>query len=162
MNGNRLEVAGLTDASRPEILRIRTAVNDLETGWDEVKKLLASGPVIAEASTTTLVGARSAFVLPSPLSQYPRQLSYQSAAFLPIMNGDKVVGLITIGGIKQTLTGEMVQRYTNIADLLGTTLDKILEAEEKDKRHSEQEALATINQNENDLYKRDDHKDNLS
>jgi len=162
VNGNRLEVAGLTDASRPEILRIRTAVNDLETGWDEVKKLLASGPVIAEASTTTLVGARSAFVLPSPLSQYPRQLSYQSAAFLPIMNGDKVVGLITIGGIKQTLTGEMVQRYTNIADLLGTTLDKILEAEEKDKRHSEQEALATINQNENDLYKRDDHKDNLS
>ena len=146
VEGNRLEVAGLTDANKPEILRIRTAVDDLETGWAEVEKLLSGGPLIAEATATTLVGQRSTFVLPSPLTQFPRQLGYQSTAFLPIMNDNKVAGLITIGGIKQILTGAMIQPYTNIADLLGTTLDKIMEAEEKERRLSEQEAQATLNQ----------------
>ena len=146
VNGNRLEVAGLTDANKPEILRIRTAVNDLESSWSEVEKLLSSGPVIAEAAAVSLIGQRSAFVLPDPLTEYPRQLSYQSVAFLPVLNGSKLVGLITIGSPKHTLTSAMVQPYTNIAGLLGTTLDKILEMEEKDGQLSEQEALAYINQ----------------
>ena len=53
-------------------------------------------------------------------------------AFLPVLNGNKLVGLITVGSPKHTLTSAMVQPYTNIAGLLGTTLDKILEMEEKD------------------------------
>lgn len=146
VNGNRLEVAGLTDANKPEILRIRTAVNDLETGWEEVEKLISGGPVIAEAMAVSYVGDRSSFALPSPLTQYPRQLGYQSAAFLPITSGNKVVGLITVGSPKQILTSALVQPYTNMAELIGTTLDKIIEAEDKERQLSEREALATINQ----------------
>jgi GAF domain-containing protein/HAMP domain-containing protein len=162
VKGNQLEVAGLTSDNKLETIRIRTAVNDLEAGLDEVRKLLSSGPVVAEASTTTLVGERTTFILPSPLAEFPRQLGYQSAAFLPIMNGNKLVGLITIGGIKQTLTVEMIQPYSNIVDLLETTLDKILEVEEKGRQVSEREALAYINQGENDLSTRGNHKDKLS
>ncbi len=146
VNGNRLEVAGLTDANKPEILRIRTAVNELENNWENVEKLLSSGPVIAEAVAVSSIGQRAAFVLPGPLTQYPRQLGYQSAAFLPVLSGNKLVGLITIGSPKFTLTSVMVQPYTNIAGLIGTTLDKIVEAEEKDRQLSEQKALVYINQ----------------
>jgi GAF domain-containing protein/HAMP domain-containing protein len=146
VNGKRLEVAGSTDADKPEILRVRTAVKDLEFAWDEVQKLLADGPVITEAMAFNFVGDRRDVILPSPLTQFPRQMGYQSAAYLPIMSGSKLVGLITIGGSKQNLTSAMVQPYTNIADLLGTTLDKISEAEEKERQLSEREALASINQ----------------
>ena len=162
IDDNHLEVAGLTDATAQEILQIRRAVNDLETGWDEVKNLLTGDPVVVEPSTTTDVGQRSAFVLPSPLSDFARQMGYQSAAFLPITSGNKLVGIIAIGSIKQILTDEMLQPYTHIVDLLGTTLDKILKVEEKETLPSEQEALAFINQNKNDPSKRDNHKDMLS
>jgi len=162
VDANHLEVAGLTDVTTQEILQIHRAVNDLEVGWDEVKKLLTGGPVIAEASMTTLVGDRSSFVLPSPLSDFTRQMGYQTAAFLPITSGNKLVGIIAIGGIKQTLTDAMVQPYANIVDLLGTTLDNIFKEEEKETLPSEQAALASINQNESDLSKRDNHKDMLS
>jgi GAF domain-containing protein/HAMP domain-containing protein len=146
VNDGHLEVAGLTDANKPEILRIRTAVNDLETGWREVQKLLSAGPVIAESMPLNYVGDRSSFILPSPLTQFPRQLGYQSTAFLPIMNGLSLVGLITVSSPKQTLTSALVQPYTNMAELIGTTLDKIAETEDKERQLSEREALATINQ----------------
>jgi GAF domain-containing protein/HAMP domain-containing protein len=142
----RLEVVGVIDVSKPEILRIRTAVNDLESSWDEVRELLSNGPVIAKALAFNFVGDGSDVVLPGPLTQFPRQMGYQSTAFLPIMSGNNLVGIITIGGSKQILTSWMVQPYTNIADLLGTTLDKISETEEKERQLSEREALASINQ----------------
>ena len=78
------------------------------------------------------------------------------------MSGNKLVGIIAIGSIKQILTDVMLQPYTHIVDLLGTSLDKILKVEEKETLPSEQEALAFINQNENDPSKRDNHKDMLS
>jgi GAF domain-containing protein/HAMP domain-containing protein len=162
VDDNHLEVAGLTDATAQEILQIHRAVNDLETGWDEVKNLLTGDLVVVEPSTTTDVGQRSTFILPSPLSDFARQMGYQSAAFLPITSGNKLVGIIAIGSIKQILTGEMLQPFTHIVDLLGTTLDKILKVEEKETLPSEQEALTFINPNENDPSKRDNHKDMLS
>jgi GAF domain-containing protein/HAMP domain-containing protein len=162
VDDNHLEVAGLTDATAQEILQIHRAVNDLETGWDEVKNLLTGDPVVVEPSTTTDVGQRSTFILPSPLSDFARQMGYQSVAFLPITSGNKLVGIIAIGSIKQILTGEMLQPYTHIVDLLRTTLDKILKVEEKKTPPSEQEALAFINPNENDPSKRNNHKDMLS
>jgi GAF domain-containing protein len=73
-------------------------------------------------------------------------MGYQSAAFLPIMKSSHLVGLIILGGTKQLLTSTMIQPYTNIADLLSTTLDKISETEEKERQLSEREALASINQ----------------
>jgi GAF domain-containing protein len=162
VTGNRLEIEGLTDADKLEALKIRPAVNDLETDLEEVKKLLSGGLVIAEASVTSSLGQRTAFILPSPLTQFPRELSYQSAAYLPITNDNKLVGIIIIGGIKQTLTSEMVQPFTNIIDILETTLNKNLEAGEKERQLAERESLAYINQNETDLSKRNNHKDRLS
>jgi len=162
VDDNHLEVAGLTDATAQEILQIHRAVNDLETSWDEVKNLLTGDPVVVEPSTTTDIGQRSTFVLSSPLSDFAREMGYQSAAFLPITSSNKLVGIIAIGSIKQILTGEMLQPYIHVVDLLGTTLNKILKVEEKEILPSEQEALAIINQNENVPSKRDNHKDMLS
>lgn len=145
VNNNRLELAKAPDVSETEILRIRKAVKNLESAWDEVQNLLSLGPVIELARANNSVGDRSALTLASPLAQYPWQLGYQSVAYLPIRSSGKLVGLITIGGLKQNFTEAMIQPYTNIADLVGTTLDRISEAEEKERQLSQREALALIN-----------------
>jgi GAF domain-containing protein len=118
----------------------------LDAGWDENQKLLAGGSVIAESMPINFVGDRSSFVLPNPLTQFPRQLGYQSSAYLPISSGGKLVGLILVSSYKQTLTSSLVQPFTNMADLIGTTLDKIGETEEKERQLSERESLASISQ----------------
>ncbi len=114
VNGNHLEVAGLTDVNKPEILRIRTAVKDLESALKEVQDMLADGPVVAEATVLGFVGDRSDFIIPSPLTQYPRVMGYQSAAFLPVMSGKSLAALITIGGLKQNpyqCSGSTLHQY---------------------------------------------------
>lgn len=136
VNGGLLEVAGPNDVNQPEALRTDSAVQKLASRLNDVQRFLSGNPVIVEAKSLNL---------PAPLTQFSREMSYQSTAFLPIMNSAELAGLIVIGGQKQALTSALVQPYANMADLIGTTLDKLSETEEKEKRLSEREALVSIN-----------------
>jgi GAF domain-containing protein len=73
-------------------------------------------------------------------------MNYQSVAFLPILSNAKLVALVAIGARKQTLTNAMIQPYVNMTDLVGATLDKISEIEQKEKQLYEQEVVSSLNQ----------------
>jgi GAF domain-containing protein/HAMP domain-containing protein len=131
----QFEVEALTNSEEREALV--PAVRSLSAHLEEVEKFLSGSPVIADARSAGL---------PAALTRFPPQMNYQSAAFLPILSDNTLIGLVTIGGRNQTLTSAVIQPYANMTDLLGTTLDKITETELKEKQLSEREALASINQ----------------
>lgn len=133
VRNGQLEVEAATDPDEADALR--TAVRALSLNLDEVQKYLSGSPVIAEAASVNL---------PVPLTRFTQQLNYQSAAFLPVMSNNSLAGLIMIGGRKQALTSAIIQPYANMTDLIGTTFDKVTEAEVKEKQLAERDALASI------------------
>lgn len=135
VRAGRLEVAALTDADEEETLL--TALPNMDRNLGEVEKFLSGSPIIVDTTSTNV---------PTALTRFIRQMNYQSAAFLPTLREGKIAGLIIIGGRKQILTSAIIQPYASMADLIGTTLDKIEETEQKMEQLKEREALASISQ----------------
>lgn len=135
IRNGKLEIAALTDAD--ERASILTALPNMDRNLGEVEKFLSGSPIIVDIQSANL---------PMALIRFIRQMDYQSAAFLPILRNGKLAGLITIGGRKQVLTSAMIQPYASMADLIGATLDKIAETEQKIEQLKEREALASISQ----------------
>ncbi len=131
---DQVEIQAANDVGDPEILR--RAVHDLEVDLDVVQKYLSGSPVIIETRSMTL---------PVPLMKFVRQMSYQSVAFVPILSSARLAGLIIIGGRKINLTSATIQPYVNLAELGGTTLEKISDASRLEQQLKEREALASIN-----------------
>jgi GAF domain-containing protein/HAMP domain-containing protein len=130
----RLGVEAVTDLD--DMQALPAAIRNLEANLSTVEKFLSGNPLIAEVKSTNL---------PAPLTDFPQQMNYQSVAFLPILSNAKLVALFAIGARKQTLTSAMVRPYADMADLVGTTLDRISDTEQKEKRLSEQEVLSSLN-----------------
>jgi len=129
----RLEIEAHLDAE--EGLPLRSAVQNLEVDLEEVRRFLAGTAVIAEANSPGL---------PLSLTRYARQMNCQSVAFLPILQGGNLVALATLGARTQTLTSAMLQPYANLCDLVGLTLERLAQTEQREKRLAEQKALASI------------------
>ena len=130
-----LSIAQPMDADLPESVRAQIAVRMLQERLDELKKLMASGTVVGETESGTL---------PVPLSQFARQVGYQSVAFLPVLAADKLSALAVIGGQTRGLHHAAIQPYANLADLTGITLEKIEEAAARERELSERESLSAI------------------
>ncbi len=132
VNDGRLEIEAL-DAE--EGLSLRSAVRNLEVDLEEVRRFLAGTAVIAEASSPGL---------PLSLTRYTREMNCQSVAFLPILQGGKLVALATLGARTQTLTSAMLQPYVNMCDLVSIALERLAQTEQREKLLAEQKALASI------------------
>ncbi len=134
---NRLSIAEENTSDRPEMARANSAVHILEGRLDEIEKHLESGPVVADTEATNL---------PVAFSQFARQLGYQAIAFLPVYAGDHLAALATMGSPTRNLNNVVIQPYTNLADLTGSALERIVDASSKEKQLAERESLSAINQ----------------
>lgn len=135
LQNGRLNIETLTDGDESEA--ILAALPNMDRNLAEVDKFLSGSPIIVDTTSTHV---------PMALTRFIRQMNYQSAAFLPLLQGGRLAGLIIIGGRKQTLTSAIIQPYASMADLVGATLDKIEEADQKLEQLKEREALASVSQ----------------
>ena len=135
INAKKIELVALSDPD--ETRALQHAMLSLEAGLDEMQRFLSGSPVIADGRSQNL---------PSVLTHFPLEMGYLSAAFLPITLGTSLAALIILGGRKQPLNSAIVQPYASMTDLIGTTLEKLEEASQKEERLNEREALASINE----------------
>ncbi len=120
-----------------ELAALHKAIDNLEPDLEEMEKFLSGSPVIADVGSANM---------PEAMIRLPQELRYKSIAYIPILRHDQLAGLILIGGRQLTLTSAIIQPYANLTNLIGATLEKISEAELKQKELAEREALATISQ----------------
>ena len=78
----------------------------LEERLEDVSKALAGNPVVSDTDSPNL---------PPVLGQFARHLGYQAVAFLPILTGNKLAGLITLGAAKHGISHSAIQPYANLA-----------------------------------------------
>ena len=79
--------------------------------------------------------------LPAALGQFARHLGYQAAAFLPIISADKLGRPGHSASQKRGINSMAIQPYANLADLVGTALDRIAESVAQERQLSERQAL---------------------
>jgi GAF domain-containing protein/HAMP domain-containing protein len=141
---NRFETVSANEREVKNALE--TAVDTLASNVSEIQKFLSGNPIIIEEDTTGL---------PATLKRFVSQLNHQSVALLPITQGNKLAGLILLGGRKQVLTSAIVQPYVGMTDLINAGLDKIAAATERQDRLLELESINSIQQavaSTNDLH----------
>lgn len=137
VNGTRLENRGTGDPQKPELAAMLQALPTLETNLAEVRRYVSGGPVIAEASSLGL---------PLALLEFTRQVGYRAVAFLPINQREELAGLVIVGSPSRPLSTALIEPYAGLADLLGSSLDRLAETEETERRLSERNALTKISQ----------------
>ncbi len=137
VNDNKLDTQGQVQGDTSEAARAHTAVNMLEERLEDVSKALAGNPVVSDTDSPNL---------PPVLGQFARHLGYQAVAFLPILTGDKLAGLITLGAAKHGISHTAIQPYANLADLAGAALERIAHSESQERQLSERLALTSISQ----------------
>lgn len=123
--------------SQDELGSLHIAIGNLEPDLGEIETFLSGSPVIIEAKSTNM---------PAALTRFPREMGYQSLAYIPILRHEDLAGLIVIGGRQQVLTSAVIQPYANMTNLISATLEKIEETELQIKQLSEREALASLSQ----------------
>ncbi|MGE5073588.1 MAG: GAF domain-containing protein, partial [Anaerolineae bacterium] len=137
IDGAKFTLESEIDASRPEAVRVRAAVQILEDRLGEISRPLTVGAVVGETESPAL---------PSAISQFARQLGYQAVAFLPVLSGDQLAGVITMGAQAPSINTALVQPYANLADLTGTAIERITESSSNRRQLEERQALSLINQ----------------
>lgn len=90
--------------------------------------------------------------LPQELLQLARQMGGESAAILPAIKGENLVGLLLLGvrnpepGRKRILTPASLQPYMNLIELVTMALEKIQALETVQKGYTELQTLRAISQ----------------
>ena len=96
-----------------------------------------SGGTIYDLSSPTI---------PPVFARIPQALGCQSVAYLPIMHGQQLRGLLMIASRAERITRTILQPYASLADLTSITLEKILASDATHERLRELDALVTIGQ----------------
>jgi GAF domain-containing protein/HAMP domain-containing protein len=135
VNEDHLEFAGAGEPGKPEVAVMRRAIQSLESKLGALQGLIKDGALVVEPTSANV---------PMPLVEYTRQVGYRSVAFLPIASKERLAGLIVLGSPTKALSQVLIEPYASMADLVGTTLTKILEADEREHELSEREALNSI------------------
>ncbi|MEW5827556.1 MAG: GAF domain-containing protein, partial [Chloroflexota bacterium] len=121
-------------------LEITPGMRQLPLSPDELAESLAMGPIITE------LGRKS--TAPETLIRLPRQMGCKIAAFIPLSNGEKLYGLLTLGSTNpQRLSPVAIQPYLNLADTITSGLEKAIAEENVQRRIRELEAISRATQN---------------
>jgi GAF domain-containing protein/HAMP domain-containing protein len=137
VDDKQLAIEGPGSLEKSDEPRARSAVRMLEDRLPELRSLLAAGPVAAETESPTLPGL---------LGQFSRHLGYQAAAYLPVISGQQLAGLVILGTQMRAINSATIQPYANLADLAGMAIDRIAELDTKDRQISQRLALTSISQ----------------
>jgi GAF domain-containing protein/HAMP domain-containing protein len=132
-----LELQGRGDPQKPELVSMLQAVPVLENHLGEVKRYVSGGPVIAEATSLGL---------PLALLEFTRQVGYRAVAFLPINHRETLAALIVVGSPTRPLSTALIEPYASLADMVGITLDRLVETGETERRLAERDAVTKIGQ----------------
>lgn len=108
-----------------------------EADYNEVHNYLLHGPVIVNSEEASL---------PLIFRDIIEKLRLTSAAFVPIKRKNKLAAVILIGTHNRTLTKTSIQPYSNLAELMSSTLEKTDAIQQTEKHLREVESLASINE----------------
>ncbi len=133
---NQLHVISSADAVQG-ITSINQLPPNFEAEYAEINDYLLRGPVITTPTEATI---------PPAFHELIRQLEVTSAAFIPIKNRSGLFAVILIGARDRVLTNTTIQLYSNLADLMSSTLEKIEAVQQTERHLREVESLASINE----------------
>ena len=133
---NQLHVISSADAVQG-ITSINQLPPNFEAEYAEINDYLLRGPVITTPTEATI---------PPAFHELIRQLEVTSAAFIPIKNRSGLFAVILIGARDRVLTNTTIQLYSNLADLMSSTLEKIEAVHQTERHLREVESLASINE----------------
>ncbi|HEY5982385.1 MAG TPA: GAF domain-containing protein [Anaerolineales bacterium] len=137
VEGEVLELQGRGGLQNPELAALVGALSRLENHMPEVSRYVSGGPVIAE---TTSLG------LPLPLLEFTRQVGYRAVGFLPVNSKERLTAIVIVGSPTRVLSSALIEPYASMAELVGLTLDRLMETEQMQHRLSERDSLSRIGQ----------------
>lgn len=85
--------------------------------------------------------------VPPVFARIPQALGCDSAAYLPIMHGQQLRGLLMIASRTERITRAIMQPYASLADLTSITIEKIVTNQIMQQRLGELDALMSVVQN---------------
>jgi GAF domain-containing protein/HAMP domain-containing protein len=135
LRGTQLEAVAVNEFE--DRVSLQKAAGDLGLSLNDVQKYLSGNPVIIEENSTPW---------PVPLRQFKSEFKHQSIALLPIKQSNQLMGLIILGGHKESLTSALVQPYIGLTDLIGIMLEKLEDTAKKQSLLSEFESVTSISQ----------------
>lgn len=142
----------------PSSFRLDT-LNDpqSQTGTNFISRELHISPTQAaqQISGGTIYDLASPAV-PPVFSQIPLALGCQSAAYLPIMHGQQIQGLIMIASRAERITRSILQPYASLADLTSITIEKIIDSQASQQKLNELNALVSLSQTVSDAKDSED------
>ncbi len=133
---NQLHVISSADSTQ-NLKSIDQIPSKFEANHNEIKNYLLRGPVITNLAETSL---------PQAFLDITKRLELTSAAFVPIKRQSVLVAIIMIGARNRVLTNTSIQLYSNLADLMSSTLEKTDAVQQMERHLHEVEALASISE----------------
>ena len=109
----------------------------IEVNPEEISSYLLRGTVITPSNRNDI---------PSAFKKIIQDLELDSIAFLSIRNHKSLTSIVMLGARKRNLSTALVQPYSNLADLMSITLEKINAIKQTEKHLREMESLASINE----------------
>jgi len=137
LEGNRLKVISSSDSTKG-LSAIIGLPQHAEANIEELNDYLVRGTVITTSTTKNDI--------PGTFKKIIQDLELDSAAFLSIRNRKSLAAIIMLGSQKRSLSTALVQPYTNLADLMSITLEKIYAIRQTERHLREVESLASINE----------------
>ena len=140
VNDDRLQLVQYSDPGRRDAQK--TIPTGVELSLRDMENLLKDGPVY--------VDMREADMLPPPLTNSPRQLGCQTAAYVPIIQRGQLRGLVLIGAREgQKFNEEVVGAFASAIRLTVNSLKRGETPTEpiNDRRSAEVRAINTLSSN---------------
>ena len=133
---HQMEVLSSADATRG-LATIKDLPKLIQVDPERIREYLLRGPVITSAAANDL---------PLEFMNIIKTLALDSAAIVPIRKHDALTAMIVIGARKHNLTITAIQPYSNLADLISITLEKVDAIQQTERHLREVESLASINE----------------
>ncbi len=133
---NQLHVISSADSTQ-NLKSIDQIPSKFEASYNEINNYLFRGPVITNLVETSL---------PQAFLDLTKRLELTSAVFVPIKRQSILVAVIMIGARNRILTNTSIQLYSNLADLMSSTLEKTDAVQQMERHLHEVEALASISE----------------
>ncbi len=136
MEQNQIRVISSADATQ-NLTSIEQIPPKFEADYNEVNNYLLRGPVITNLTEE---------FVPSVFRDMIKRMEITSAAFIPIKRQNNLAAIILIGARNRVLTNTTIQLYSNLADLMSSTLEKTDAVKQTERHLREVESLASINE----------------
>jgi GAF domain-containing protein len=137
VSGNRLQVVQYSD---PQGREAQTTIpRGIELSLPEMESFLKDGPVQLDL--------QNASSLPPPLTEYPRQMGCETAAYVPILQEGQLRGLVLIGArAGQELTEDVVDAFARTIRVTANSLKQNISSTEplNERRTMESTAINTL------------------